>query len=61
MKFFNMRGMMMGKKIKDFGLGVIYLIISPIYVPVMILWEEREQIKKFYSQCFQAITFKDIK
>jgi len=51
----------MGKKIKYFGLGVLYLIISPIYFPVMILWEEREQIKKFYSHCFKAITFKDIK
>jgi len=27
----------------------------------MILWEEREQIKDFYSQCFKAITFKDVK
>jgi len=52
---------MMGKKIKYFGLGVLYLIISPIYFPVLILWEEREQIKDFYSQCFKAITFKDVK
>ena len=52
---------MMGKKIKYFGLGVLYLIISPIYLPVAFLWEEREQIKKFYSYWFKAITFKDIK
>jgi len=48
-------------KIKYFGLGVLYLLGSPIYLPFVFLWEEREQIKKFYSQCFKAITFKDVK
>jgi len=51
----------MMKKIKYFGLGVLYLIISPVYVPALILWQERDEIIGFYSQCFKAITFKDIK
>jgi len=51
----------MGKKIKYFGIGVLYLIISPIYLPVVFLWQERKEIKDFYTQCFKAITFKDVK
>ena len=50
----------MGKKIKYFCLGVLHLIISPIYVPAIILWEARGEIIDFYSQCFKAITFKDV-
>jgi len=48
------------KKIKYFGLGVLYLIISPVYFPALILWQERDVIKTLYLQCFEAITFKDI-
>lgn len=50
----------MKKKLKYFCLGVMYLIISPVYVPALILWQERDEIKDFYLQCFKAITFKDI-
>lgn len=48
------------QKIKMFFLGVLHLIISPVYIPAMILWEERGEIKDFYAQCFRAITFKEI-
>ena len=51
----------MKKKLKYFGLGILNLIISPVYVPALILWQERDEITGFYSQCFKAITFKDIK
>ena len=44
-------------KIKMFFLGLLYLIISPVYIPAMILWEERDDIKDFYAQLFRAITF----
>jgi len=50
----------MQKKLKYFGIGILHLIISPVYVPVMVLWQERDDIKDFYLQCFKAITFKDI-
>ena len=50
----------MKKKLKYFGLGILHLIISPVYVPALILWQERDEIKDFYLQCFKAITFKDI-
>jgi len=38
-----------------FFLGLLHLIISPVYVPAMILWEERGEIAGFYAQCFRAI------
>jgi len=47
-------------KIKMFFLGLLHLIISPVYIPAMILWEERNDIKDYYSQCFRAITFKEM-
>jgi len=46
------------KKIKMFFLGLLHLIISPVYIPAMILWEERNDIKDYYAQCFRAITFR---
>ena len=45
-------------KIKMFFLGLLHLIISPVYIPAMILWEERDDIKDYYSQCFKAVTFR---
>ena len=48
------------KKIKMFFFGLLHLIISPVYIPAMILWEERNEIKDFYAQCFRAITFRDM-
>ena len=44
-------------KIKYFFIGLFYLVISPVYIPAMILWEERDDIKDYYAQCFRAITF----
>jgi len=48
------------KKIKMFFVGLLHLIISPVYVPLVILWEERDDIKDYYAQCFKAITFKSL-
>ena len=50
----------MKKKLKHFCLGVLYLIIGPVYAPALILWQERDKIKEYYLQCFKAITFKDL-
>ena len=51
----------MNKKLKYFGLGVLNLIVSPVYIPALILWQERDEIKDFYLQCFKAITFRGLK
>lgn len=48
-------------KIKMFFVGLLHLVISPVYVPLVILWEERDEIKDFYAQCFRAITFRNLK
>jgi hypothetical protein len=48
------------KKLKMFCLGLMLFIISPIYVPVLIMWQERNQIAGFYVQCYKAITLKNI-
>jgi len=47
-------------KIKYFFRGVFYLIISPVYIPAMIMWVEREEIKDYYSVCFKVITFREV-
>lgn len=49
------------KKIKRFFLGLGYLVISPIYIPVLICWEERNQIIGCYQDLWKAVTFQDIK
>jgi len=49
------------KKIKFFCLAIALLIVSPIYIPVRICWEERDEIVGCYRQIWQAITFQDIK
>ena len=51
---------MIKSKTKMFFLGLLHLIISPVYIPAMILWEERDEIKAFYAQCFRAITFRGL-
>jgi hypothetical protein len=51
----------MPKKLKMFFIGLFYFIVSPIWVPAVILWEQRKQVKEFYIQCYQALTFKDVK
>ena len=51
----------MNKKIKYFGIGLLNLIVSPVYIPALILWKERDDIKEFYLLCFKAITFREVK
>ena len=55
------REIMNKSKIKMFFIGLLHLIISPIYIPVMVLWEARDDIKDYYSQCFNAVTFRGTK
>ena len=47
-------------KVKYFFMGIGYLLISPIYIPVRICWEERKEVKGCYKQIWQAITFQDL-
>ena len=49
------------KLIEDFFIGAFHLIISPVYVPLALCWEYRNEIADFYIQCFRAITFRGIK
>jgi hypothetical protein len=49
------------RKVKYFFMGIGYLLISPIYIPVIICWEEREEVIGCYKQIWQAITFQDVK
>ena len=48
-------------KIKYFFIGVFHLVISPVYVPLALCWEHRDEIVDFYMQCFRAVTFRGIK
>lgn len=34
-------------------------VISPVYVPVMILWDNRKEFVNFYKEVWTAITFGD--
>jgi hypothetical protein len=47
-------------KIKFFFLAIALLIVSPIYVPVRICWEERGEIVGCYRQIWQALTFQEL-
>jgi hypothetical protein len=33
-----------------------FFIISPIYVPLVVCWENRQDIKDFYKECWQVAT-----
>jgi hypothetical protein len=35
-------------------------VISPVYVPVMILWDNRKEFVNFYKEVWTAITFGDL-
>tara|TARA_X000001388_G_scaffold19994_1_gene13218 strand:- start:361 stop:543 length:183 start_codon:yes stop_codon:yes gene_type:complete len=35
-------------------------VISPVYVPVMILWNNRKEFVNFYKEVWTAITFGDL-
>ena len=41
--------------IKALGL----FVISPVYVPAMILWDNRKEFVNFYKEVWTAITFGD--
>lgn len=52
--------MIINEKVYYFILGLSLLIVSPIYIPVRICWEERKEIKGCYKQIWQALTFQDL-
>lgn len=31
-------------------------LISPIYVPAIVLWEHKEDVIGFYKECWQVVT-----
>ncbi len=41
-------------KIRLQALGLF--LISPIYVPIVVCWEYRKDIKYFYKECWQVAT-----
>ncbi len=36
-------------------LGIIMFVISPIFVPLMILYQQRDQIVRYYMDCYDTI------
>lgn len=36
--------------------GVLLIIVSPVYVPVMLVINYSDEVMKFYGQCWFAIT-----
>ena len=36
-------------------LGIIMFVISPIFVPLMILYQQRDQIVRHYMDCYDTI------
>lgn len=43
-------------KYKLYAKALFYIVISPVYVPAVILWEERKQIKEFYVEAWQIFS-----
>jgi len=33
-----------------------FFLISPIYVPAVVCWNNRQDIKDFYKECWQVAT-----
>lgn len=46
------------KKHKLFLRGVLYLIVSPVMVPVAAVYDCRDQVKQFYRECWDCIRYK---
>mgnify|MGYP003680210667 FL=1 len=46
------------EQIKEFFIGLSLLILSPVYVPLGLLWGARYEVLDFYIDCFRAITFR---
>ena len=45
------------KKVKLYLRALLFVVISPVLVPAVILWEERKIIKDFYAEAFEILTF----
>jgi hypothetical protein len=48
------------KRVKEFFIGLFLLILSPIYVPLGLLWASRYDVLDFYIDCFRALTFRGV-
>ena len=35
--------------------SLILFLVSPVYVPLVILWNNRQDIKDFYKECWQVV------
>tara|TARA_B110000879_G_scaffold197346_1_gene267950 strand:+ start:429 stop:611 length:183 start_codon:yes stop_codon:yes gene_type:complete len=46
--------------VKEFFIGLFLLILSPIYVPLGLLWGSRYEVLDFYIDCFRALTFRGL-
>tara|TARA_B110000858_G_scaffold157989_1_gene180970 strand:- start:6 stop:188 length:183 start_codon:yes stop_codon:yes gene_type:complete len=46
--------------VKEFFTGLFFLIASPVYVPLGILWMARYEVLDFYIDCFRALTFRGL-
>tara|TARA_R110002074_G_C12120452_1_gene627067 strand:+ start:42 stop:209 length:168 start_codon:yes stop_codon:yes gene_type:complete len=46
------------EQIKEFFIGLSLLILSPVYVPLGLLWHHRYEVLDFYIDCFRALTFR---
>ncbi len=49
---FNMRA-----RHKYFIKAIALFLISPVFVPAVILWENKKDIFAFYKEFWQAVTF----
>ena len=47
------------EKQKLFIKAVVLFAVSPVYVPAMILWDNRKEFVNFYKEVWTAITFGD--
>jgi len=48
------------KLVKEFFIGLFLLILSPVYVPLGLIWEHRYEVLDFYIDCLRAITFRGV-
>mgnify|MGYP003109755143 CR=1 FL=1 len=48
------------EKQKLFVKAVVLFAVSPVYVPAVILWDNRQEFLNFYKEVWTAITFGDL-
>ena len=48
------------EKQKLFVKAVVLFAVSPVYVPAVILWDNRQEFLNFYKEVWTAVTFGDL-